>query len=100
MRTVDRVRLVGRERPVTLYEVFDADESSLRDRKHSVADLYAEALEAYYARDFPGAIDRLERCLMSLPGDRLILHHRARSLRYKEVEPGVDWDGVESLLNK
>jgi predicted ATPase/class 3 adenylate cyclase/tRNA A-37 threonylcarbamoyl transferase component Bud32 len=100
IRLVDRVRVVGRARPVTLYEVFDADDSELRDQKLAIAGTYAEGLDAYYARDFPTARARFEQCLAALPEDTVLLRHRTRCQCYAERPPGADWDGTEELSHK
>jgi predicted ATPase/class 3 adenylate cyclase/tRNA A-37 threonylcarbamoyl transferase component Bud32 len=100
IRHVDRVRVVGRSRPVTLYEVFDADESPWTERKLAYAASYAEAVEAYYARDFSAARGRFEHCLAALPEDPVLLLYRARCERYQVRPPGVDWDGTEELSHK
>ncbi|HET9954270.1 MAG TPA: adenylate/guanylate cyclase domain-containing protein, partial [Polyangiaceae bacterium] len=100
IREIDRVRLAGRKSVVTLYEVFDADARQLREHKLAMAEDYGAALEAYYARDFLGAIVRLGRCRSKLPDDPVVLHHLARCERYKEQAPDADWDGVEELSHK
>ena len=61
LRELDRVRVVGRSTPVTLYEVFDADPAPRREAKLALADRWTEALERYRARDFAATFRRERR---------------------------------------
>jgi predicted ATPase/class 3 adenylate cyclase len=100
LRWVDRVRVVGKEEPVTLYEVLAADPAETADAKRAASHVYEEALHAYQRRDFAAAERGFEECLVRVPADGVARHHAARSARFLAggVPPG--WDGVDTLDRK
>lgn len=96
LRPVDRVRVKGRTEPVELYEVFDADESALRDAKRSVAARYEEGWAAYVDGRFREAGDAFGACREVLRGDRPLEILAERCARYQR-RPPEPWTGVEVL---
>jgi len=64
IREVDRVKVKGKEEVVTVYEVFDADRSTLQ--------AYAEACSYYNLNAFTEAVKRFENCLQQNPDDRVV----------------------------
>ncbi len=100
LREVDRVRVVGREAPVVLHEVYDADPPALREAKQIAEHDWSEALRRYHARDFRGALAALSECARVLPEDPVVARHVERCRRYLDVDPGPAWTGVETLDEK
>jgi class 3 adenylate cyclase len=100
LREVDRVRVVGREAPVRLHEVYDADPPALRDAKRRAEADWDEALRRYRERDFRGALASLAECTRVLPDDVVVARHVERCRRYLAVDPGAAWAGVETLEEK
>lgn len=100
IRMVDRVRVVGRSEPVTLYEVFDADDEERRQAKLAVADSYAEALALYYRREFTGAERLLRECLRVLGEDSVVASFLERCQLYRDTALDQTWTGVEDLRYK
>src|SRR5262249_33824529 len=76
LRPVDRVRVVGRTRPVTLYEIFDADPRA--DAKGESLGDWNEAWQLYFQRRFADADALFARCAARLPGDRPAANFRQR----------------------
>lgn len=100
LRELDRVRVVGRQAAVTLYESFDADPAPLRDRKQGAAEAWTAALRAYDARDFAGALSHFDACAGLLHDDVTWAKRRARCEQHLRQPPGADWSGIEELHQK
>ena len=71
-RPLDRVQVRGRTRPVTIFEVFDADEPQLKAAKLALQETYQAALASYYADRFDAAVRGFEACAARLPEDGVI----------------------------
>jgi class 3 adenylate cyclase len=99
-REVDRVRVVGRQTPVTLVEVFDADPAPLRERKQATLSSWHEALARYHARDFTVAASLFAAVREALPQDAVARLRHERCLGLLSVPPPGDWDGVATLEKK
>jgi class 3 adenylate cyclase len=99
-REVDRVRVVGRQTPVTLVEVFDADPAPLREKKQATLGSWREALERYHARDFAVAASLFAAVRAELPQDAVARLRHERCLGLLSVPPPGDWDGVATLEKK
>jgi class 3 adenylate cyclase len=89
-REIDRVTVVGREGPVTLFVPLTPEEG------RATAD-YAAALAAYRAGRF-GEAERLFEVLA--PADPAARIMGARARRYASSPPPAGWDGVTPLESK
>jgi adenylate cyclase len=90
MRKIARVRVKGRETPVTLYGLAGGGAGEAR---------YAEALGCFEAGDFRAAVEGFREVLRVMPGDG----PAGRLLEWAEgliVEPPANWDGVMTMLEK
>ncbi len=90
MRKIARVRVKGRETPVTLYGLAGGGVGEAR---------YAEALGCFEAGDFRAAVEGFREVLRVMPGDG----PAGRLLEWAEgliVEPPANWDGVMTMLEK
>lgn len=99
VRELDRIRVVGKSEPVTVYQ--------LLERKHQtpapVADMVAEfekALVKYKNRDFEAALAGFEKCLELLGNDGPSRTYVERCRTFRESPPSPDWDGVFTLESK
>ena len=84
------MKLLGSERPVTLYELCSesCDEGAIGR--------YQEALEAYFERRFDDVIQVLDTQPEDGPSENLL----GRARRYQESPPPEDWNGVWQMLSK
>ena len=100
---LDRVRVVGRDAPETLYALL-GDEALAKDSGFRVYQAaHATLLTAYRARDWVGASALLDEqaCAAALYGlDALHALLRNRIDRYRAADPGPDWDGVFQATEK
>jgi len=72
IREVDRVQVKGKEEVVTVYEVFDADRSDIKEKKLATLQAYTEACSYYHLNAFTEAVKRFENCLQQNPDDRVV----------------------------
>jgi adenylate cyclase len=96
-REIDRVRVVGRDTPVTLYQPLD-EASDTTPRMLDIKNRYEDALRAFRAMD----LDAAEKGFRDLAdaGDRPALKMLERVTRSRVDPPPPDWDGVTDLMSK
>lgn len=91
-RLIDKVAVKGKTAAVRVYELL----GMRTDPPHPYAFSYERALEAYFSRDFRGAIALLDAATTDGPS-------RAMAARCKEFlthPPPVDWDGAFVAVSK
>lgn len=103
MLELDRVRVVGRDAPETVYALL-GDETLAGDPEFiGFAKRHTEMLAAYRARDWRGARQfhaSLDPMSSSFGLNRLYALYRERLDGYAKKPPGEDWDGVFSATEK
>ncbi|MEO5362219.1 MAG: adenylate/guanylate cyclase domain-containing protein [Magnetococcus sp. DMHC-8] len=98
-RELDIVRVVGKNEPVTIYQLLDR-KGELDATTAEVLARYNHAREAYRAKDFATALQRFEKILEVDPNDGPGLAYIARCKEYLENPPPADWDGVFQFTSK
>lgn len=100
IRQVDCVRVVGRNQPVALYEIFDADGEDVRQAKRAALPIFEQGFAAYQAGQFAEARRAWAECKQHLPADPVVqlLEERCRQLSVRPLER--PWDGVYDLIKK
>ncbi|MFW5959521.1 MAG: CHASE2 domain-containing protein [Chitinivibrionales bacterium] len=106
VRQVDKITVVGKTEPVTVYELI-GESKSISDEYQEFLNNYNRGLEHFYSQEWDKAIEILteaetmERFREIAPGgmspSRKILGY-ARGFRANP--PGKDWDGVMRLTSK
>jgi class 3 adenylate cyclase len=98
VRRMERVMVVNRRRPVTIYEVYDEDSAQLRAAKRAAQPTFDEAFALFDAGDVDGARAAFERCRDLLPEDPVAPLHLAHcdAVARGEMTPGQEI----ALLNK
>ncbi len=98
VRRMERVMVVNRRRPVTIYEVYNEDSASLRSAKRSAQPTFDEAFALFDAGDVDRARAAFERCRQLLPDDPVATLHLAHcdAVSRGEMTPGQEI----ALLNK
>ena len=99
VRAVDRVQVVGRSNPTTLFEIYDADPEPLRSRKRLIDAEYSAGVAAFYDRRFTAALAAFERCLAS-HDDAVVRSFVERSRAAVMSPPDDAWTGIEVLNQK
>lgn len=75
IRRMERVMVVNRRQPVTIYEVYDEDPEPLRAAKRAAQPAFDEAFAWFDAGDAEQARAAFERCRTLLPDDHIALLH-------------------------
>ena len=90
IRRMERVMVVNRRRPVTVYEVYDEDPEPLRDAKRAAQPAFDEAFALFDAGDVARAREAFDSCRILLPGDPVATLHLAHceAAARGELPPG------------
>jgi adenylate cyclase len=97
-REIDKIRVKGKKRPVTIYELMAL--ISHAGEYHSLVAAYNQALEAYRAHQWEQAAGRLKSILREYPSDGPSQVLLQRCLEFVDQPPPEDWDGVYEMKSK
>lgn len=99
IRKLDKVRVVGQKKAVTIYEVCGSKERVNALKLESI-ELYLQGLELYFMKEFSSALTCFKKVLELMPEDKpaSILINRCNDCI--KTKPHEDWDGVYSLIDK
>lgn len=97
IREIDFVTVAGREQPINLFEVLDADIESLREQKVLTTPYMKKGLECYRAGSINEALRLFEQCVQLAPDDPVssLLLDRCQNADYGKS--GGTWDGITRL---
>ncbi|RPJ15940.1 MAG: CHASE2 domain-containing protein [Desulfobacteraceae bacterium] len=98
-RELDMVNVVGRTKPVNIYELIGYAED-VDDRMRTTFELYQKGLEAYRKMDWDTAISHFISALDISINDGPSKTMLARCNEYKISPPGKDWNGAYTLTMK
>jgi adenylate cyclase len=99
IRRLDRVRAVGIQEPVRLYELLGERGEETPMLKEALG-LFDEGLAAFESRDWTTALRGFENVLRIYPGDGPASLFSNRCRTFMEREPATGWDGVFNLNRK
>jgi predicted ATPase/class 3 adenylate cyclase len=90
IRRMERVMVVNRRRPVTMYEVYDEDPAPLRAAKRLAQPVFDEAFRLFDAGDAEQARAAFKRCQELLPDDPVAALHLTHcdAMDRGEISPG------------
>ena len=99
-RFIDRVRVKGKEAPVTVYEVFEGDPEVIAGLKEQTKPLFESGLQLYYGKRFSEASVHFSQVLEKNTSDLAAKIYLKRCANYMVNGVPPDWTGVETLLEK
>jgi two-component system sensor histidine kinase ChiS len=99
-RFLGKLRVKGKEDPVSVFEALDGHEGEALERRLAGQARLERAIGLYYARAFGEARGILAALVADDPRDRLPALYLERCLACEREGIGDDWDGVERLENK
>jgi len=94
LRRIDRVRVVGINTPLRLYELLPTD------TEQGAVAIWEKALDLYERRDFRKAFALFVSLLKRYPNDNVAKVYALRCKAFVETPPPDDWDAVKNLTNK
>jgi adenylate cyclase len=98
-RELDRVRVKGKEEPVTIYELVGHREA-VNDKLREELKLYREALKLYRTKQWDMAELHFVKLHQRAPKRTLYKVYTHRINHFRENPPPRDWDGVYTHLEK
>jgi class 3 adenylate cyclase len=98
-RKLDRVRVVGINEPVRLYELLDTAEHATPHQKELVA-IFHEALDNFEKRDWKQAGVGFGKALALKADDSPSKIYYERAVEFSKKPPNNAWDGVYNLTSK
>jgi adenylate cyclase len=98
-RKLDRVRVVGINEPVRLYELLDTLENASPQQKQLAA-VFHQALDCFEKREWDQAIEGFRETLSIVKDDAPSQKYLDRSIDYLDNPPPDNWDGVYNLTEK
>jgi adenylate cyclase len=98
-REIDRIQLVGKVEPVTVYELLGC-RGEVNQTAIELRDVFEQALSRYHSRDWDGAQRHFEACLHMNANDGPTQVYLERIHELRENPPPDDWNGVWRLTHK
>jgi adenylate cyclase len=99
VRDIDDVVVIGKSKPVTVYEVLDYHTDETFPNLMDVVNHFREGRKHYRAGDFDRATRAFRQCLDANGADKLSRLYIDRCARLKAEPPG-NWDGVWRMTSK
>jgi len=100
IRFLGYVTLKGKNRPFSIYEVYDADPEDLLKRKLDTKVLFEKGQQHYFAREFAAAVKCFTDVLTVLPDDVTTRHYLQRSSTCLLEGVPDDWQGIWTMDKK
>jgi adenylate cyclase len=98
-REIDIIQVVGRSKPVKVYELV-GEKEKIDEKKAQSLELFGAALTAYRHRDWEDAVLRFKKVLRLSPEDKPSKVYIERCKSYEKSAPSPDWNGVFELHAK
>lgn len=99
VRELDRIRVVGISKPVTVYQLLDR-KNRVTGKKADLVDIFSQGLASYKQREYGSAIEQFQKALLIAEDDGPTLTYLLRCQEYQSNPPDESWDGVFNLTDK
>ena len=100
VRELDTVRVKGKNKPVSLYELVGLRSDPISDQKLQTIELYEAGRKYYLKREFNQALQKFQAVLDINHQDQAARLHQQRCQKWLSQALPKDWDGVETLTEK
>ncbi len=98
-RSLGRFQLVGKSRPISLYELI-CREREADTMRHDAVHLFAEGLQAFHRREWDHAITEFRSYLKAYGDDGPSAYYLEASQQFKMTPPHHTWEGIMTLQKK
>jgi len=98
-REVDSIRVKGKEKAVTVFEVL-ADKDQIDDNMKKIVQLSKKGINSYKSRDWDSALGYFESILDIDKNDSIAKLYIDRITKFMIEEPEENWDGVYTMSTK
>lgn len=92
LRKIDLVRVPGKEKAITIYELISQEDPDLADRKQASLLNFYQAIDWYSQGRFKDALQIFRQILRFNPMDKVVDQYRVRCEYFIEHPPQQDWD--------
>jgi len=99
VRELDRIRVVGKRKPVRIYELLGMAGGVL-PVEPAFLEAYTGALAAFKERRWAESIEQFQKALKLKPGDKPSVTYIERAKVFQIMPPPPDWEGVFELTSK
>jgi len=100
IRYLDRVRVKGRKQPIEIYEVMNADDPIIREKKIETNLEFKKGINFYLVGEMKLAEEIFSNLHTSFPEDKAVLQYLDRTKDYLKHGLPDDWDGVYDMKSK
>ncbi len=94
---IDRVRVKGRQQPVTIYTVRSSTDGQSSEALQEELKLWNEALGAWRAQDMASCRDKLKKLRTANASFYLYQFCEERASLALQIPPGSAWDGISAI---
>jgi class 3 adenylate cyclase len=99
-REVDRVRVKGKSKSVTVIEILDGVPADIREQKLATLAAFKTGIERYHAKDASAALEMFTACAKGAPDDLAAALYVKRCNALLANGFPAEWDGVVDLAEK
>jgi class 3 adenylate cyclase len=100
IRLMDKIRVSGRQEPITIYEIFNGDPEPIQKLKLELKKDFEQAIALYQVKEFEKATQLFKQYLIKFPDDKPAQLYLKRCERYAVEGVPDDWNGTFVLYKK
>jgi len=100
LRRLDRVRVVGINTPLRLYELLAINDIDLDMSEKKAVEMWEQAMNLYEGKNFKEAFAAFRSLMEKNPEDKVAELYAIRCKKYAETPPPESWDAVNNLTEK
>ena len=99
-RELDFIAVKGKEKPEKIFEVFHANEESIKEKKQQSLKFHNQGMAHYFSREWEASIESFKESLKLYSNDIVAQMYIDRCMKYRNDPPPDDWVGVTRMTTK
>ena len=99
-RFLGKIKVKGKEKAVKIFDCYGGDSERIRQLKDQTSANFEAALQFYYDQKFGKAADLFKVVYKKFPEDIATEYYLTKAVKYVIDGVDVDWNGVETIINK